>query len=200
MSRDGANEAFVRRVQDRLGLRVDGWAGPNTEAAFDRLLESRSPIRRSRWPAPDERSLTDFYGSPGSANLVSFELPYPMRLAWDLSVTVEVARAHRLVVDSLRRCLAGIAEEYGPARRVELGLDLFGGIYSYRRQRGGKALSTHAWGIAIDLNPEANGFRTPWPGVATMPERVVEIFEAEGWLSGARAWRRDAMHFQATKV
>lgn len=35
MSKEANNEAFIKAVQSRLGLRVDGWAGPATRQAFD---------------------------------------------------------------------------------------------------------------------------------------------------------------------
>ena len=38
MSRDAANLDFVRHAQRRLGVTVDGWAGPRTRAAFDAAL------------------------------------------------------------------------------------------------------------------------------------------------------------------
>lgn len=47
MTRIAANEAFVRHAQARLGVTVDGWAGPRTRAAFDAALPARKPA-----PAP----------------------------------------------------------------------------------------------------------------------------------------------------
>ena len=38
MSRAAANEAFVRALQARLGVRVDGWAGADTQKALDAAL------------------------------------------------------------------------------------------------------------------------------------------------------------------
>lgn len=38
MTRHAANEAFARHAQARLGVTVDGWAGPRTMAAFDAAL------------------------------------------------------------------------------------------------------------------------------------------------------------------
>lgn len=38
MSKAEANEAFVREVQHRLGVTVDGWAGAKTLEALDRVL------------------------------------------------------------------------------------------------------------------------------------------------------------------
>jgi hypothetical protein len=204
--RDLDNRLFVGRVQRWLGVRPDEWAGDETAAAW----EARTGDHVSAaWPSPDERSLRAFYGEPGAErNLVSISLPYPMVLAWDGdpstpafdAVTVRSTRCHHKVAESLRECLAAILAHYGSIRAVqEARMNMLGGVFNPRRQRGGSAWSLHAWGAAIDIDPEQNGFRTPWPAVATMPEAVIEIFEARGWKSGARAWGRDSMHFQGTR-
>lgn len=200
------NAEFVRRVQRAIGAEDDGKAGPRTIAAWQghlaRCTENRPAVEgitRRRWPAPDERSLIDFYGPPGQSRLVYFDLPYPMRLAWDRETIVTRARCHRRVENSLTEILEAIFDLYGSLEEVQAHrMDLFGGIYSFRLMRGSQAWSTHAWGVAIDLDPEQNGFQTPWPSEATMPLEVIEIFEAAGWTTGALAWGRDAMHAQAT--
>ena len=69
----------------------------------------------------------------------------------------------------------------------------FGGCFAFRRQRTGRKLSTHGWGIAIDLNPETN----LQGAVRDMDAVVIEI--AGPGLSGEAIWRgktRDPMHFQ----
>lgn len=38
MTKAANNEAFVRSFQERAGLPVDGWAGPKTRDALDRLM------------------------------------------------------------------------------------------------------------------------------------------------------------------
>lgn len=43
MLKADANEAFVREVQRRLGVKVDGWAGPATVAAFIRKFPGLAP-------------------------------------------------------------------------------------------------------------------------------------------------------------
>ncbi len=60
--------------------------------------------------------------------------------------------------------------------------------------RGSDRLSTHAWAAAIDINPARNQFGQK----GAMPEKVVELFKAEGWTWGGE-WRKpDPMHFEAT--
>lgn len=154
------------------------------------------------WPADNDAAITRYFGPIGAeANLVLIEPPYPMVLAWDTTKPLRKIRCHGLVAPSLRRVLASLAALYTPAELVEHGLDRWGGCYNVRKMRGSLGRwSRHSWGIAVDLDPARNGLRTPWPGEATMPLAVVEAFEAEGWLSGGRAWGCDAMHFQATST
>lgn len=206
-NRDLDNLAFVTSVQQWLqskgyDLKVDGHAGPATrdairqEVSFE-LGYSTTPIE-TRWPRPQEPDLVAFYGPPGS-RIVTVELPYPMRLAWDTDVTVTRTQCHELVRDSLRSCLEEVFKVYGSLDGVrDARMDLLGGVYNLRKMRGGNRWSLHAFGAAIDIDPERNGLNTPWPGRATMPEPVIEVFQRHGWTSLATVIGRDAMHFQAT--
>ncbi len=210
MPRARRNAAFVSAYQRWRGLVVDGDAGPNTRRDFDSLTRTMSTAGAmvatagavTRWPAPDGRSLNAYYGEPGSVDLAVIDLPYPMVLAWDHGTEVRRTRCHPKVAESMVRCLRSILDDVyrGDLDALRAArMNLFGGVYNHRRQRGGSAWSLHAYGAAIDLDPKRNGFRTPWPSVATMPAAVIDVFEGEGWKSGARAWGRDAMHFQATQ-
>jgi hypothetical protein len=135
--------------------------------------------------------------------LKTLPLPYPMRLAWDLQTTVRKITCHRAVAESLSCCLAGILAHYGSLEALRAaGMDLYGGCYNFRPMRGGHVLSMHAYGIAIDLDPEHNPLAAKWKeDKAMMPMAVVKIFEAAGWTWGGR-WnsRPDCMHFQAASV
>lgn len=211
MTRAADNERLAGDLQQHLvdlgeDLSIDRWAGPRTRAAAKRLLglpwtapRATPPVLPGQWPARDEASLSAYYGPPGSGRQTYIRLPYPMRLAWDPDTRVHRAQCHELVAPSLAGVLEAIRDNYGYDGLVDAGLDLFGGIYNLRPMRDrSSAWSTHAWGIAIDLDPLHNGLKTPWPSKARMPERVIEIFEAAGWTSLARVIGRDAMHFQAT--
>ncbi len=202
------NEAFVRVVQRWLrdkgyDVDVDGKAGPVTEKAWRAEVGGGAPtepsLPRGSWPPPDQPSLLAYYGVPGK-NLVQIDLPYPMRLAWDLTTTVNRITCHERVAGSLRRILARIGELYGNDLGLirEARMDRFGGCYNLRKMRDRDLWSVHAWGAAIDLDPEGNGLQEPWPLRARMPREVIDQFELEGWTSLARAIGRDAMHFQAT--
>lgn len=164
------------------------------------------------WPDDRQEDLERFYGKhvldaagqPTAAwlrdNLASLSLPYRMTLAWQPGTTVSRIKCHKKVVESLGSVLEGVLDHYGSEREVQNHrMHLFGGSYNYRRVTGGSRLSTHAWGAAIDLDPDRNGFGKPWdPREGMMPLSVVGLFEAAGWKWGGRFRTPDAMHFQAT--
>ena len=70
----------------------------------------------------------------------------------------------------------------------------FGGCFSFRPQRTGTKLSAHAWGIAIDLNPEINAQGT----AGDMDPAIIKVFRDAGfqWGGDWQGKTRDPMHFQ----
>jgi hypothetical protein len=79
------------------------------------------------------------------------------------------------------------------ARGLQPEISSFGGCFAFRQQRTGAKLSTHSWGIAIDLNPETNVQGSP----GNMDARLIEIFRGAGFEWGGN-WpgrNQDAMHF-----
>jgi hypothetical protein len=53
-----------------------------------------------------------------------------------------------------------ILKEYGYEKIVELGIDLYGGCFNFRKMRGGSDYSRHSWGIALILDPARNLLET----------------------------------------
>lgn len=183
--------AQIIELQKHIGTTPDGFWGPKSAAACQRHLRKLMPSPHP-WPASDEEYIRAFYGRPGEQCLT--DLP-----VWDLAICymgtrVKTIRCHKRVADSLRRILVAIV--HSPHQPI---LYQYAGCFNLRPMRGSSRLSTHAWGIAIDLDPAANGNKVHWPMQAKMPIQVMEIFAREGWLSAGAAWARDAMHFQATR-
>jgi len=84
------------------------------------------------------------------------------------------------------------------AELIELGLHTeiktYDGVFNIRPKRGSAGISTHAWGIAIDLNAAWNPFR----GKVTWSKEFLAVWRKHGWILGAdwSAASKDGMHFQ----
>jgi hypothetical protein len=148
------------------------------------------------------QQITKKYGTPneiGVGYLVKIELPYPMRLAWDTDTTVTTMMCHKLVAPKFKAAFTDILAEYGYRKLRELGIDLFGGCFNYRKMRGGSAWSTHSWGIAVDLDPARNTLKeTSKTARFARPEYkpMIDIFYKHGFESLGREKNYDWMHFQ----
>lgn len=145
--------------------------------------------------------LLNSYGVPGenAKFLMTIDLPYPMRLAWDKNTTVTKMTCHRLVADNFLRVFNQLLKEYGLKKIQELGIDLFGGCYNFRKMRGGTELSRHAWGVAIDLDPERNLLKeTAKTARFARPEYkpMIDIFYKNGFVSLGVEKGYDFMHFE----
>ena len=69
--------------------------------------------------------------------------------------------------------------------------------------RGGTRWSTHAWGIAIDYDPDRNQLKWGRDRAAfARPEYDAwwRLWEEEGWVSLGRTRNYDWMHVQAAKL
>lgn len=189
-------KAEIITMQKRIGTTPDGLWKAKSRAAGQAYLRALMPSPNP-WPEDNITALTRFYGRAGdTANLVSFEFPFPMFYE---GKRVLRSRCHSKVKDSLLRILGEIGTRWIHHRGILEAAEDFGGIYNFRQMRGGLSLSRHSWGIAIDLDADDNGNRTPWPNDADMPLEIMEAFAREGWLPAGAFWGRDAMHFQATR-
>jgi len=148
------------------------------------------------------QQITKKYGIPnetGRGYLVKIELPYPMRIAWDTDTTVTTIMCHKLVADKLKSVFVDILDEYGYKKIKELGIDLFGGCFNYRKMRNGSSWSMHAWGIAVDLDPARNTLKeTSKTARFARPEYkpMIDIFYKHGFESLGVEKNFDWMHFQ----
>lgn len=142
------------------------------------------------------------YGKPnvtGDGYLVTIQLPYPMRLAWDTDTKVYRMRCHKLVADKFLSVFNEIHRVYGYDKIVELGIDLFGGCFNFRKMRGGNNWSTHSWGVAIDLDPARNKLKeTSRTARFARPEykAMIDIFYKHGFISLGVERNFDWMHFE----
>lgn len=141
------------------------------------------------------------YGKPNQQGtyLVTLNLPYPMRLAWDKKTKVTKMRCHKLVSANFELVFKELLHYYGYEKIVELGIDLFGGCFNFRAMRGGSEYSRHSWGIAIDLDPERNLLKESSKNARFARkeyEPMIGIFEKYGFISLGKEKNYDWMHFE----
>ncbi|QCP84371.1 hypothetical protein EYE35_01375 [Cereibacter sphaeroides] len=214
--RIAAGQAVLARLGHAPG-RIDGLLGPNTRealtawasgpvrAAVERLPLSGHAVADAQGAYPRQESVATFYGVAGGPDCTAgiVELPLPFRLAWDLNTSITSFRCHKLVAAPMTRIFREAVAHYGAAEFERLRLNLFGGCFNHRPMRGGSNLSMHAWGIAVDLDPERNPLR--WGRdrasfAAPAYEPFWTIVEAAGATSLGRACNRDWMHFQFARL
>lgn len=151
-------------------------------------------------------------------NLISVELPFPLRCAWALHTSVTHIEFHKKAAPALVAALTDIynyarvliKKHYGYENTTEfynqktlallqvLRLDVWGGSYNFRQKRGLQEVSMHSYGIAIDMDPDHNTLQGSFgPVKTTFPKWYIAAFQANGFAWGG-SWhgRRDAMHFQ----
>lgn len=212
---------------DELGFdpgRIDGLFGPRTEQAFLSYSRAKLGLEESAWrdglPAPGAHSKPDIAQSwPTEADVPNFfgplgedcklvptrrlNLPYRMRLAWDLGTEIDGFSVHDKVYDSASTAFEQIFNHYGADGVRQLGLDVYGGCSSCRKKRGGSSWSMHSWSIAIDFDPARNQLK--WDHRTARLARddakpFWEIWEGVGWTSLGRAADYDWMHVQAARL
>ena len=113
----------------------------------------------------------------------------PLPLSWNMAQKVKRISINKQLAADFSHLLG----ELESAHLWEK-ITSFGGCYCWRAQVGGDRLSTHSWGIALDLNVETNQRGTP----GNMDKDLVAVFNDFGWLWGG-IWpgqRCDPMHFQ----
>lgn len=156
------------------------------------------------------KEILDYYGDPDrdgdwdldpdwyKENTRVFKMPFPLRLSWDHSRSVSYLRFHVKVGDVIVDALEDVVEEHGYDFLRMHDWDLLGSAFHFRRMKGQKFLSTHSWGIAIDLNPET----ARWGGQPeSQPKFIVDAFKIRGFNWGGdwdpEKYTVDPMHFQA---
>lgn len=191
---------------------VDGYIGHNTREALvdfysNRLsVVDRTPVSVQKPTAwPPQSQMEDFFGKAGGPQCTAGRalLPFPFPLSWDRSQKVSKISCHEKVASAIQSIFADAVRAYGTDRFVELGLCVYGGCYNYRKMRGGKSLSTHAYGIAVDLDPDNNQLRWGRDRARFAGEEYSifwNIVEAHGAVSLGRAANMDWMHFQFARL
>jgi hypothetical protein len=143
-----------------------------------------------------------FYGPVGE-NQTSIVLPYPMVLAWDAKVTLKRMTCHQKCADAFQQIFEDTLDAYGAKDIKRLRLDQFGGCLNVRKMRGGSSWSVHAWGAAIDIDPDRNQLRWGKDKASLAKpdyDQFWQIVEDQGGVSLGREKNMDWMHFQMARL
>lgn len=202
----------VLNIQGHEAGFVDGLMGTNTLEAMrsfngqknpEITHTKKNPNGSAAWPK--QADMEKFYGPAGSAKATQgkVQLPFPHFLAWSKTQKVNVISCHILCQDAFQFVFTESAKHYGEDLYRKLKLDLYGGCFNDRNIRGGSVKSTHAYGAAIDLNPEENQLRwnkkrASFAAPSYLP--FWKIVESQGLVSLGRARDYDWMHFQAARL
>jgi LysM repeat protein len=150
---------------------------------FQAVLDAFGDIRNY---LTNDGSLT-----PGweQAALTRIDLPWPLTLSWDHSQSVTRIVCHKKLAGTFTNVFKTL-DSSGLRSRLRS----YGGCFAFRPKRSGSKLSTHSWGIAIDIDPETNAMGTP----GDINPDVVAVFQKWGFKWGGD-WpgkQKDPMHFQ----
>ena len=220
MSQKRSRIACVQYCLNEMGHEagsIDGYVGKNTRDAVDSLLyllvngkkevverESREMVCLTS--IPHQNDLFAAYGNPETevpSRLVTKELPFKVRIDYNLRQTTDKITLHRDVIDQFIDSQIAVRNFYGDKDWRDLGLDRYAGGYNKRKMRGGDQWSTHAFGCAVDIYYEPNGLRTKCPQAlfcGSIYSYFLEIMEEHEFLPAIKLWGADACHFQVARL
>lgn len=101
--------------------------------------------------------------------------------------------------DALKRVVTKLNALIKEDPKLKTYLDNPAGTYNYRKVAGENYLSAHSYGIAIDINYAKSHY---WKHDKSMkynnsiPLKIAETFESEGFIWGGRWVHYDTMHFE----
>ncbi len=109
---------------------------------------------------------------------------------------------HEKAAPALERVVARLTPLAEGNRKLKAFLTDIGGTWHWRTIKRSRAMSSHAFGIAIDLNAELGDYwrwtfrGKPMVWKNRVPQEIVDAFEAEGFIWGGRWKHYDTMHFE----
>ena len=158
------------------------------------------------FPHEDSVNLMKFYGDPRgsngqvskkwfSENMVKWTPPYTIYYSDGKRTPLKTIFLHKKVVSVYTAAFTDVKNTFEPKEINDLRLNISGGAFNYRVIRGGNRLSTHAFGIAIDMDPARNPYPKKWKE-GMINREFCDILMKHGiWWRGHNG-DVDAMHFQ----
>jgi hypothetical protein len=152
----------------------------------------------AKFPADNQATLIDYYGDPATGETRDrlVKVVPPFKFTYGLSPFPHFM-VHEKIAEPFKNALDKIWNYYGRDQALldKLKISRTAGTFNPRKISGSNRWSNHAYGAAVDINSEENGFNT---GHGTMPKPVVAAFKSEGFAwGGDYKGRTDPMHFEA---
>lgn len=136
---------------------------------------------------------------PDTSKLVSIDTPFTLIVAWDVRYKLNKIKVHPVIADPLKAVLQDLLLHYGIDEIKRLRINYFGGCHAFRRKRNSNQWSSHAWAIALDLDPINNQLSYK-KNKATFakPEykAMIDIFYKHGFYNLGEEEGYDYMHFE----
>jgi D-alanyl-D-alanine carboxypeptidase len=162
---------------------------PDVEDAFARRYRSGAirPIT-----SPDE--------DPGRVRLDgAFRQAYPESGVHRAELFGRALEVHDKAAPAFRRVAARLERAATDDATLKPFLRALGGTFVKRNIAGTTRPSAHSYGVSLDLNPALAEYwrwdKAPaWHN--RVPQKIVDAFEAEGFIWGGRWFHYDTMHFE----
>lgn len=167
-----------------------------------------SEVCKKLYPQENTAALIKFFGDPRgrdgkvsskwfSENMVEWKPPYLMYFGNKNSgIVLKRFFVHKKCLKSFDGAFKETLKTFGEEGVDKFRLNLSGGVFNYRLERGGRDLSTHSWGIAIDMDPNNNPFPKKWNAKKGINQEYVAIMEKHGFWWRGENGDIDPMHFQ----
>lgn len=152
-----------------------------------------------KFPKDDQDALMAFFGDPGAGEVAAQLVPVvpPFKFTYE-GKPFPRFMIHKKAAPAFARALQKIWDYVGHDQALldRLRVSTTAGSYNPRKVRGSDTKwSNHAFGGAVDVNSEQNGFGEDG---SRMPKFVVAAFKSEGFSwGGDYKSRKDPMHFEA---
>jgi hypothetical protein len=198
---DLGKRVFKRQVVESWGLSHDGkWAYVDAPAGrgwvslqyLELIPEAFAPaiVSSGGWPRvpKGKDEIIEIFGQPGKPLCYAgrVKLPATLKLSW-ANESIQVLACHKLMEDVFTSVFQTLFDKGMWEQIVN-----FGGIYNDRSVKGSSKVSTHAWGISVDIDTLNN----PLGKAPKMDLKLVKVFEDHGFEWGGRWTRPDGMHHQ----
>ena len=205
---------LIRYFQEIHGLFVDGIFGPKSEYLYNTVINEKAthaPGWAIRGDKVNPKYLVHFHNSDisrvfGKAdrkgrNIHRFKPELKMVYSWNHRLKVKYIKVNKLIVGQTKVFFYRINSELDAWEKKKLGLDQYGGDFSYRNIGGTDVLSSHAYAISFDFNPLGNP-REQRPSKTTFgkhPNIALKFFQI-AYECGFRTLADDLMHFQCVEI